>query len=280
MLCHALPCCAVNDQNSWGINTRVGYSGDIDTSDSADTVIGLGLACFNNCAGHAATGPIHGSGSGYYQYQTHSTAPHDGALQGWLWVRSLASSNGAANTEATALAKCSDVKGSAQWTGEGVYWITGGGNTAFKARCDADGYTLVMSLSSSSQYLYGNAVWTASSAYGNHPLDTAQDIDAVSPAFYSATGTQSKLCMKDMQHCAAWSHGAGTPRALANGAKPASSASAFPLCHTAVCGVNTRPASIFGATSGTSAAYWARWGYGESRAVGSVCALCLRVLVV
>ena len=77
---------AVNDQTSWGINARVGYSGDIDTSDSADTMIGIGLKCVSNCRSSCATGAPHDRGAGYYEYQTHSTAPHDGALEAWLWL--------------------------------------------------------------------------------------------------------------------------------------------------------------------------------------------------
>ena len=80
----------VNDVNSWGTKTRVGYTGDNDSSDSADTVVGLGLDCFSSCVGHSAgNGAGHQQGSGWYFYWPQgrvSRGNADGALQGWLFV--------------------------------------------------------------------------------------------------------------------------------------------------------------------------------------------------
>jgi hypothetical protein len=78
------------------------------------------------------------------------------------------------------------------------------------------------------------------------------------------------LCLGDLQHCNGIQHSFDTPRNLAN--RPfvgsttsaiASYSGAFPVCDSFFCGENTRPANIWAATSGTAAAYWSRWGYGE-----------------
>ncbi|KAL9654120.1 hypothetical protein ABK040_016019 [Willaertia magna] len=77
----------VNDNNSWGPNVRIGISLDNDTSDSGDTVIGFGIKCANNCPSYCITGSAHGYGSGYYYHKDWSTAPLDGPLKGWLFIR-------------------------------------------------------------------------------------------------------------------------------------------------------------------------------------------------
>ena len=77
----------INDDNAWGPDTRVGFSGDNDASDSSDTVMGLGLRCNGNCAALCVTAPAHDTGSGWYFYTGWGNTPLDGAAQGWLWVR-------------------------------------------------------------------------------------------------------------------------------------------------------------------------------------------------
>ena len=267
---------AVNEKNGWGVNVRVGYSGDIDTSDSADTCIGLGLACFGNCVTHSSTGDTHGGGAGYYQYESQSTAPHDGLLPSWLWVRDLdpgkpQAGADAKNLESNALKDCYALLQAGN-TEDGVYFLDPAetGETT-EAYCDMGngGWTLVMKAATASAYRYSSSVWTASQPYGaEKPLRLSRDEDAVSPAFYSLRAEESKLCLGGTQFCNSWEHPTDTARNLANGPKPSSSANTFPMCYTDKCGVNTRPANIWAATSGTAAAYWSRWGYGkQSRAV-------------
>jgi len=77
----------VNTESSWGGHIRVGFSGDNDTSDSADTNMGIGLDCTASCVATATTGGPHGYGAGYYSYQSWGTAPLDDSRQAWLWVK-------------------------------------------------------------------------------------------------------------------------------------------------------------------------------------------------
>ena len=77
----------VNDVNGWGTKTRVGFTGDNDSSDSSDSVMGIGLTCWNACLSGSCTGAPHGKGSGFYLYQSWAATPLDGAVRGWLWIR-------------------------------------------------------------------------------------------------------------------------------------------------------------------------------------------------
>jgi len=77
----------VNDDNSWGTRTRVGFTGDNDGSDSSDSVMGLGLHCFSNCLSGSCIGAPHGKGSGFYLYTSWAAQPLDGNVRGWLWIR-------------------------------------------------------------------------------------------------------------------------------------------------------------------------------------------------
>ena len=77
----------VNDNNSWGTKTRVGVTADNDTSDSSDTIIGIGIDCFNQCSSNCCTSGCHGKGSGFYLYHSWANSPYDGALQGFLFIR-------------------------------------------------------------------------------------------------------------------------------------------------------------------------------------------------
>jgi len=77
----------VNDVNGWGTNTRVGFTGDNDGSDSSDTVIGMGLSCYSSCLGGSCTGSPHGTGSGFYLYGGWAASPLDDARRAWLFVR-------------------------------------------------------------------------------------------------------------------------------------------------------------------------------------------------
>jgi hypothetical protein len=77
----------VNDVNSWGTNTRVGFTGDNDGSDSSDSVMGIGLQCYNACVPNSCTGSPHNSGAGGYLYTSWAAQPLDGAARGWLWIR-------------------------------------------------------------------------------------------------------------------------------------------------------------------------------------------------
>ena len=77
----------INDVNGWGTNTRVGFSGDNDSSDSSDSVMGMGMHCYNACLSGSCTGAPHGMGSGWYLYTSWADTPLDGATRGWLWIR-------------------------------------------------------------------------------------------------------------------------------------------------------------------------------------------------
>ncbi|TNF24616.1 MAG: hypothetical protein EP329_24620 [Deltaproteobacteria bacterium] len=78
----------VNDVNPWGTRTRVGFTGDGDSSDSSDTIIGLGVECAGaNCPVHDCTSGCHNQGAGYYGYDGWNVAPYDNPLQGFLFVR-------------------------------------------------------------------------------------------------------------------------------------------------------------------------------------------------
>ena len=76
----------ISTTNGWGTRTRVGSFGDNDSSDSSATVMGLGLIALMRVLLLRSVG-AHGTGSGYYFYSTWSNSPHDGARQGWLWIR-------------------------------------------------------------------------------------------------------------------------------------------------------------------------------------------------
>ncbi len=77
----------VNDVNGWGTNTRVGFTGDNDGSDSSDSVMGMGLQCYSSCVSSSTTGGPHNMGSGWYLYTSWAATPLDGATQGFLWIR-------------------------------------------------------------------------------------------------------------------------------------------------------------------------------------------------
>lgn len=78
-----------NDVYNWGTKTRVGWTSDINGSDTSDSIMGLGLECESNCSmdGNSITGTPHDRGSGYYFYSSHAQGELDGALPGWLWIR-------------------------------------------------------------------------------------------------------------------------------------------------------------------------------------------------
>ena len=77
----------VNDVNGWGTSTRVGFTGDNDSSDSSDSIMGMGVHCHNACLSGSCTGAPHGMGSGFYLYHTWAASPYDGSVRGWLWIR-------------------------------------------------------------------------------------------------------------------------------------------------------------------------------------------------
>ena len=77
----------VNDYNSWGTGTRVGFTGDNDSSDSSDTIFGMGISCFSSCLSGSVSGSAHGYGSGFYLYNAWASTPYDGSAAGWLWIR-------------------------------------------------------------------------------------------------------------------------------------------------------------------------------------------------
>ncbi|MBM4353757.1 MAG: hypothetical protein FJ109_08165 [Deltaproteobacteria bacterium] len=77
----------VNDVNGWGTNTRVGFTGDNDGSDSSDSVMGMGLQCYNACVSNSSTGGPHNTGSGWYLYTSWAATPLDGTARGFLWIR-------------------------------------------------------------------------------------------------------------------------------------------------------------------------------------------------
>jgi len=70
----------VNDVNSWGTSFRVGFSGDGDSSDSQDTMIGIGMTCTSNCASGSTSNGVNGFGSGFHDYNGWATAPYSGEL--------------------------------------------------------------------------------------------------------------------------------------------------------------------------------------------------------
>ncbi|MCK6550638.1 IPT/TIG domain-containing protein [Myxococcota bacterium] len=254
----------VNDVNAWGTRTRVGFTGDIDSSDSSDTTLGLGLECFANCRGNSTTSGAHDRGAGYYKYYQSSTAPHDGALQGFLFVRRRTAP--ALNTAASAQEDCEAIRASGASQGSGLYWIQPPSAAApIRAYCDmttdGGGWTLVLQASSSSPWVYTHPVWTNTSAPSWNTTDPSLDQDVVSSAFYSGTATESMLCMGDLTRCASWTHRGTTPRELANGPRLSAVQGDNAFCSTFQCGPNTMPNAIRNATPGTTAAAWHRWGY-------------------
>jgi hypothetical protein len=76
----------LNVQNAWGTKIRLGFSGDGDSSDSQDTIIGLGLNCTGNCVTYCTSNGVVGMGSGFHAYQGWATAPKSGRLRGFLFV--------------------------------------------------------------------------------------------------------------------------------------------------------------------------------------------------
>ncbi len=262
----------VNDDNAFGTRTRVGTTADNDASDSSDTIIGIGLDCFANCPANMTTDGVHGRGSGYYKYASWSVAPHDDATRGFLFVRTLSAPT-ARNAAAGAPVSCRAIQQAGGSQGDGVYWITVGGAPTL-AFCDmttdGGGWTLVMQASTRSAYGYAHGVWSAASAATGAWTDLSRDLDRVSPAFYATAATDSMLCMGDRAHCSAWTHASGTPRNLANGARMTSAQGNSTFCGTFRCAANTVPTALVGATPGTTAATWHRFGYvNDSNAWGT-----------
>ena len=70
----------VNYVDGWGTRIRIGFSGDIDDSDSQDTLIGIGIH-------HEKLNCPHDYGSGFLMWPPKSKPPHCGTLPGYLFVR-------------------------------------------------------------------------------------------------------------------------------------------------------------------------------------------------
>jgi len=280
----------VNDVNGWGTRTRVGFTGDGDSSDSSDSIIGMGLSCTSSCASYSTTDGPHGYGSGFYLYHGWAEQPYDGSLPGFLFVRPRWSpdhyageicGDGVDNdgdgevdedpsgeTPGCPATDCLSIITERPDAPDGLYWIDfDGTGRPIQTWCDmtrdGGGWTLVLQASNYSAYTYSHAVWTASEADSSEILTTDPGVsqDAVSPGFYRLQPSQSMLCMGDLDHCAAWNHEPDTPVDLANGPRLAGSQYAAEVCYGFFCGPNTLPAAIRDATSGTTSGAWHRWGY-------------------
>lgn len=264
----------VNVTNGWGTKIRVGFSGDVDTSDSGDTIIGAGLECTSQCLTSAVTGGPHNTGSGYYKHASTSTAPHSGALPALLFVRDRSTAatfgtqaNPAQSCKALLAARPSLLNQSA------LYWLRLPSGGAYQAYCemsqakDGGGWTLVLTAATSSAYVRTHPVWTDGGAPAASPPDPAVDADRVSPAFYVQPGTESMLCMgpSALTNCASWAHPNNvndTARSLVNQAGPTAAQGTQALCSTFKCGPNTLPSAMNSAAGpGTNVAAWHRWGY-------------------
>ena len=119
----------------------------------------------------------------------------------------------------------------AGYTTNGNYWINIGG-TATEVYVDftlAGGpYVLVMvAASTGTVYDYDSTVWTNTSGGVTTALDPTLDTNQVSAAFYTLSTTRTGLALRNPStaYFHYLDHTAGTPRALANGATPPSTAS-------------------------------------------------------
>lgn len=264
----------LNQTNAYGTKIRVGFSADVDSSDSLDTIVGLGVECTGTCLSTNVTGGPHNTGSGYYKYNTVSSAPHSGTTPAFLFVRARTNvatqgtqSNPAVSCKSLLAARPSLLNQS------GLYWLKLPSGGAYQAYCEMSsakgggGWTLVMTTASSSTYVRSHAVWTNTGTPAENPPQPSLDLDRVSPAFYNLAGTESMLCMgpSTLTACAAWNHPGGaaaTARNLSNGATPSGASATASACTTFSCGQNSRP-TTFNAVlgNGTSSSTWHRWGY-------------------
>ena len=135
-----------------------------------------------------------------------------------LWVctgQRLVDDGGALkNAVGEPLASCLEYKTSEDWDSSeaitGLYWISGAEET-FRTFCEMSiaggGWQLVLQASSRSDFRYGHEVFTSRSPAG--PVgdpDPSNDADVVSPAWWSFAGTETMLCMAevDERYCNAW----------------------------------------------------------------------------
>ena len=144
----------------------------------------------------------------------------------WYSIAQVGLGKNAANAAASATALQN-----AGITTNGAYWINISG-TPIECYVDftlAGGpYILVMvAASTGTTYDYDGAVWTNTTGGVTTALDPTSDTNQVSAAFYTLSTTRTGLALRNpsTSYFHYLDHTAGTPRALANGATPPSTAS-------------------------------------------------------
>lgn len=196
----------------------------------------LGKQTFGGGVVHAADADFDGKQALYFRFHNSEGAPVDcnAGAAGMAYFdpkeKRLVVCNGAAwvvyaevgelGSQGNPAASCKAIAdaGIAQ---NGVYWLEVG-DTTLQAYCDlaGGGWTLVMTTSDSSAYVYDHVAWTQQDGADMVPMPDA-NADAVSRAFYKMTASQTRVCMKahgtGNMVCEELLHSAATGRALANG---------------------------------------------------------------
>jgi len=207
---------------------RLGFTADNDSSDSIDSLIGVGMTGSSYGAWNGASGFLAYPWGG-------SPSPAYGGLHAQIWFRVGYSCS-------QILSRGRTVSG---WY-PGVY-----GTQYCELTADGGGWTLLMTLASASQtYTYYDAVWTNTDI---HPLtgwtlpDPTSNANAVHRAFYFLPGTQTRSCMTKYDN-GAWScyvyasHSSNTARALANGGQIYSTQGTSGIAPSAITQVTSRGA--------------------------------------
>jgi hypothetical protein len=264
----------LNQTNAHGTKIRVGFSADVDASDSLDTIAGAGLECAGTCLSTNVTGGPHNTGSGYYKYNSVSTAPHSGTMPVYLFIRARGAS-ASYGTQANPATSCKALLSArpSLLNQSGAYWLRLPSGGAYEAYCEMSaakgggGWTLVMTASSASAYVRSHAVWSDMGAPAGPAPTPSVDADRVSPAFYNLSGTESMLCMgpATLTNCASWTHPSNannTARYFVNQSGPSATQGSAGACTTFACGANTRPTALNSVNGvGTNAGAWHRFGY-------------------
>jgi hypothetical protein len=167
---------------------------------------------------------------------------------------------------------CGDALASLPAATSGTYVVDPdgeGGEDSFEVFCDMEtdggGWTLLMTTSSASAFLYDHAVWTDATGGSEAAGDPTADVDYVSKAFYTLESTESRMAMGATNHWNSWTHTQDTARDLVNRPRMSGSYGAAATCPARTnCGtepVNKRPLGLQEATSSSTSNKWNRFGY-------------------
>jgi hypothetical protein len=179
--------------------------------------------------------------------------------------------SGAAN-DGCVYASCKEVMTSKPGATDGVHDIDpdGVGPVApFKVWCDlttaGGGWALVMQTSSTSAYLYDNAVWTQTTGGASQAGNPAVDQDYVSAGFYVIQGTESRMALGTPDNWNSWYHAKNTARNLSNQPRMAGNYAGFGTCPAKTnCGtepIAQKPMGLQAACSQSGSTKWHRFGY-------------------